>query len=261
MSRLSSTYLFFPILLLIAVFAGSAINCQTTEIREAHIYITAQSTSDKLKDMDLRALEELEQPDKNYPPIIIDANKTFQTFVGFGGAFTDASAINFAKLSPRNQEEFLKASFDPKEGNGYTLCRTTIHNCDYSDEMYTYDDITGDKSLDHFSNDHDKKYRLPFMVRALKEADGNIKNFASPWSPPAWMKTNNDMLYGGKLKKEFQQTWVDYFAKYVKAHEKEGISIGGLTVQNEPIAVQVWESCIFTAEEEKDSVRDYLGPD
>ena len=79
-------------------------------------------------------------------------------------------------------------------------------------------------------------------------------------APPAWMKTNNDMLHGGKLKPEYFQTWADYFVKYVKAYEKEGIPIWGLTVQNEPMAVQVWESCIFTAEEERDFVRDYLGP-
>jgi glucosylceramidase len=202
----------------------------------------------------------LEQPDENYPTIFVDENKTFQTIEGFGGAFTDATAVIFSKLSREQKEEFIKAHFDPIEGNGYTLCRTTIHSCDYSDEMYTYDDVKGDKGLKNFSIDHDRKDRLPLIQGALKAANGNIKIFASPWSPPAWMKTNDNMLYGGKLKPEYFQTWADYFVKYVKAYEKEGIPMWGLTVQNEALAVQVWESCIFTAEEEKDFVRDYLGP-
>lgn len=247
-------------LLLIYMIYSCSIYGQKKDIKEANIYVTAKSTSDYLTYHGPRALEPLEQPDENYPTIIIDDTKTFQTIVGFGGAFTDAAAINFAKLSKEKQEEFLKMCFDPNEGHGYSLCRTTIHSCDYSDEMYTYDDVKGDKELKHFSIDHDRKYRLPFIQRALKTANGNIKIFASPWSPPAWMKTNDNMLYGGKLKPEYFQTWADYIVKYIKAYQKEGIPIWGLTVQNEPLAVQVWESCIFTAEEEKNFVRDYLGP-
>jgi glucosylceramidase len=230
------------------------------DFKEAQVYMTAESKKDLLADHGFRAFEPLNQPDENYPTIMIDLNKAFQIIEGFGGAFTDASAINFAKLSKDKQEEFLKACFDPVQGNGYTLCRTTIHSCDYSDEMYTYAEVENDKELKHFSIEHDQKYRIPFIKRALKAANGNIKIYASPWSPPAWMKTNNDMLHGGQLKPEYFQTWADYFVKYVKAYAKEGIPLWGLTVQNEPMAVQVWESCIFSAEEERDFVRDYLGP-
>ena len=248
------------ILLVIVLCSGINTNAQQRELKQARIYMTAQSTSDLMSDMAYRALEELEQPDENYPTIFVDYKKTFQSVVGFGGAFTDASAINFAKLSKEQQEEFLKACFDPVEGNGYTLGRTTIHSSDYSGEMYTYDDVKDDKELKHFSIDHDRKYRLSFIQRALKAAQGNIKLYASPWSPPAWMKTNDNMLYGGKLKPEYFQTWADYFVKYIRAYEKEGIPMWGLTAQNEPMAVQVWESCIFTAAEERDFVKNYLGP-
>ena len=146
------------------------------------------------------------------------------------------------------------------KGNGYTLCRTTIHSCDYSGEMYTYDDTPGDKELKNFSIAHDLKDRIPFIKRAQAAAKGHLRLFASPWSPPAWMKTNDDMLHGGKLKPEYSQTWADYFVKYIQAYAREGISIWGLTVQNEALATQVWESCIFTADEEKDFVKKYLGP-
>ena len=134
---------------------------------------------------------------------MIDDSKTFQTIEGFGGAFTDAAATVFAKLPRKAQEAFLKACFDPVEGNAYTLCRTTIHSCDYSAEMYTYDDTPGDKDLKDFTIKHDLKDRIPFIKRAHgrgRRQGQDLRLYASPWSPPAWMKTNNDMLHGGKLK-------------------------------------------------------------
>lgn len=233
---------------------------QPPEYQETVVYMTSQDPACLLVEREHRAFEPLEQPDETYPTIMIDVDKTFQTIEGFGGAFTDASAVVFAKLSPEEQERFVKACFDPQVGNGYTLCRTTIHSCDYAPGPYTYDDVAGDKELKHFDIAPDRTYRLPLMKRALEAAQGRLKIYASPWSPPAWMKTNNNMLYGGKLKPEYFQTWADYFCKYVRAYEKEGIPMWGLTVQNEALAVQVWESCVFTAEEERDFVRDYLGP-
>ncbi len=227
---------------------------------QGNVYVTAESTHQLLANPGFRAFEPLEQPDENYPTIMIDPDKTFQSIVGFGGAFTDAAAITWGKLPRAAQEEMLKACFDPVEGNGYTLCRTNINSCDYSEKMYTYDDVAGDKKLEHFDIAHDKEFRIPMIQRALQIAHGNIKIFASPWSPPAWMKTNNNMLYGGKLLPEYDQTWADYFVKFIKAYGAEGIPIWGVTVQNEAMAVQVWESCIYTANEEKDFVRDYLGP-
>lgn len=233
---------------------------QQKKYEQGNIFITAESTHQLLADRGFRAFEPLEQPDENYPTIMIDPDKTFQSVEGFGGAFTDAAAVTFGQLSKEAQEKILKACFDPVEGNGYTLCRTTIHSCDYSEKMYTYDDTPGDKKLEHFSVAHDEEYRIPMIQRALKVANGNIKIFASPWSPPAWMKTNNNMLYGGKLMPEYNQTWADYFVKFIQAYRAAGIPVWGITVQNEAEAVQVWESCIYTAKEEKDFVRDYLGP-
>lgn len=84
--------------------------------------------------------------------------------------------------------------------------------------------------------------------------------YVSPWSPPAWMKDTKNMLQGGKLLPEFRQTWADYYVKFIQAYEQQGIPIWGLTVQNEPMAKQKWESCLFTAEDERDFVKGYLGP-
>jgi glucosylceramidase len=252
----------YPLSLMLLFFSAFLTKsyAQQKDYKEARVYVTAESPRQLLSDQGFRAFEVLGQPDENYPTIMIDDDKTFQTIEGFGGSFTDAAAITFGKLPKEKQEQFLKACFDPVEGNGYNLCRTTIHSCDYSDEMYTYDDVEGDKELTHFSIEHDQQYRIPMIKRAMEVSGGNLRFFASPWSPPPWMKTNNEMKHGGKLKPEYNQTWADYFVKYIKAYKAEGISMWGLTVQNEPMATQVWESCIFTAAEEKDFVKNYLGP-
>jgi|WetSurMetagenome_2_1015567.scaffolds.fasta_scaffold33624_2 glucosylceramidase len=242
------------------VLLVTVLPAQKREYLEGHVYATSQKPLQLLADLGMRAFEPLDQPDENYPTIMIDPGKTFQTIDGFGGAFTDATADVFAQLPAGAQEKFLKELFDPGEGNGYTLCRTTIHSSDYSAGMYTYDEVAGDKELKHFSIDPDRKNRLPLIKRAQAAAKGTLQLYASPWSPPAWMKTNNDMLHGGKLKPEYRQAWADYFVKYIKAYAAEGLPIWAITVQNETMATQVWESCIFTATEEKDFVRDYLGP-
>ncbi|RPI46514.1 MAG: glucosylceramidase [Bacteroidetes bacterium] len=233
---------------------------QKRDLKEARIFVTAEKTGQLLDDAGFRAFEILEQPDENYPTIFVDDDITFQAIEGFGGAFTDAAAITFGKLPENARDQFIEACFDPVKGNGYNLCRTTIHSCDYSDEMYTYAEVEGDKNLDHFSIEHDMKYRIPMIRQAIQASGNNLRFFASPWSPPSWMKTNDEMKHGGTLRPGYRQTWADYFVKYIREYGKQGIPMWGLTVQNEAMAVQVWESCIFTAAEEKDFVRDYLGP-
>jgi glucosylceramidase len=179
--------------------------------------------------------------------------------LGIGGALTDASAETFAKIPRDKQQEFLQAYYDPKKGIGYTLARTNIHSCDFSSGSYTY--VTdGDRDLKSFNVAHDRQFRIPFIKQAIAAAGGKLTLFASPWSPPAWMKDNNDMLHGGKLKPEFYPAWANYFVKFIQAYEKEGIPVWGVTIQNEPMATQTWESCVFTAEEERDFLKNNLGP-
>jgi glucosylceramidase len=95
---------------------------------------------------------------------------------------------------------------------------------------------------------------------AIAAAGGKLTLYASPWSPPAFMKDNKTMLKGGKLLPEYYQSWANYYPKFIKAYEKEGIPIWGISIQNEPMATQAWESCIFTGEEERDFLKNYLGP-
>lgn len=226
----------------------------------ADVYVTTKATIDRIAKKKPLTFENLEQPDEHAPTIILDKDKAFQSIVGIGGALTDASAETFYKLPIGKQAEILTAFFDKETGNGYSLCRTSIHSSDFSSSSYTYAETPGDTSLKHFSIARDMKFRVPFIKAAFDKAGNDLKLLASPWSPPAWMKTNNDMLHGGKLRPEFAQTWADYFVRFVQEYEKAGIPLWGLTVQNEPMAVQRWESCIFTAEEERDFVKFHLGP-
>ena len=194
-------------------------------INQATVYTTCHDTGDKLTPTKLQPFTPLPQPQENDPCIFLDPTHRFQTIVGFGGAFTDSAAENFYKLSPAKQQEVLTAYFSPDKGIGYTLGRTTINSCDFSDSSYSYDDTPGDTKLTHFSIDHDMKYKIPFIKAAMAASGNKLNIFASPWSPPAWMKTNNDMEHGGKLKDEDRQAWADYFVRYVHAYQAAGVPI------------------------------------
>ena len=226
---------------------------------KSHVYTTAHSTNLKLTITDSVEFRAFKQPLEVDASIVVDPSNEFQTFLGIGGALTDAAAETFYKLSEANQNKFLEAYYNQEKGIGYSLGRTIIHSCDFSTESYTYVE-EGDSELKTFNIEHDKKHRLPFTKRAIDAAGGKLTMYASPWSPPAFMKSNNDMLKGGKLLPEFYQSWANYYAKFIKAYETEGIPIWGLTIQNEPMAVQRWESCIYTAEEERDFLKNFLGP-
>jgi glucosylceramidase len=192
--------------------------------------------------------------------LLVDTAHQFQEIEGFGGAFTEAAAVTLHKASPEHQEEILRACFDPVHGLGYSLCRTHINSCDFSLGNYAHADRPGDLALQHFTIDRDRRDLVPMIQAAQRVAGHPLKVFASPWSPPAWMKTNGEMNHGGSLRPECREAWAGCYVKFIEAYEAEGIPIWGLTVQNEPAAVQRWDSCTYTAEEERDFVRDHLGP-
>jgi glucosylceramidase len=243
--------------LLVAKAADSI--AQQKQIGAVQVFTTAAHTNEKLADAGTANFQPMSQPVETQVCVFVDPTKKFQTFMGIGGALTDASAETFYKLPQEKQEELLKAYFDKKNGIGYTVARTNINSCDFSSDMYTYVQ-DGDVALRSFNIEHDKKYKLPFIKAAMQAAGGKLTLFASPWSPPAWMKTNNNMLQGGKLKPEFYSSWALYYTKFIKAYEKEGVPVWGISIQNEPMATQTWESCIYTAEEERDFLKNHLGP-
>lgn len=241
------------ILLALIVTASAA------ESKKVVAYTTAQNTKQRFAASEGVDFAAKPQPTEGEITIFVDPNKTFQTIFGFGGALTDASAETYAKLPKELQKEVMTAYFDKEKGLGYTIARTTIHSSDFSSGSYTYIE-EGDKDLKTFNVEHDRKFRIPFIKDAIKAAGGKLTMYASPWSPPAFMKDSNNMLRGGKLKKEFFQPWADYYVKFIKAYEAEGIPLWGITIQNEPMATQKWESCLYTAEEERDFLKNFLGP-
>src|SRR5687767_11030077 len=216
----------YPVIVLLAVACSQEKTSETTtdvttdynvDGKTVLVYTTADSTDHRLSSTGSLEFKEKRQPFENEVSVFVDPTKTYQQFLGIGAALTDASAETFAKLPKDKQEEFLKAYFDKEKGIGYTLARTNIHSCDFSSGSYTYV-ADGDRELKTFSVEHDRQYRIPLIKQAITAAGGKLTLYASPWSPPAWMKTNNNMLQGGKLKPEYYQTWANYFAKFIKAY-------------------------------------------
>jgi glucosylceramidase len=236
-----------------------AVGQKESREKTATIYTTAAQTDLRLSTNGQLSFSPYHQPKETEPFVWIDASATFQTIVGIGGALTDASAETFAKLPKDKQQELLTAYYDPHTGIGYTLARTNIQSCDFSSDSYSYV-ADNDRQLATFSVAHDEQYRIPLIKRAIVAAGGQLRLFVSPWSPPAWMKDNNSVIGGGKLKPEYDQSWANFYIKFIRTYEAKGIPVWGLTVQNEPMATQKWESCIYTAEDERNFIRDYLGP-
>lgn len=230
-----------------------------SKTKEISVYTTADSTNLRLTLTDKLYFTAAEQPVEREISVFVAPQKAFQTFMGIGGAITDASAEVFAKLSPAKQAELLTAYYNKDNGIGYSLLRTSIHSSDFSSGSYTYI-AEGDKELKTFSISHDQQFRIPMIKRAIQMAGGKLLLYATPWSPPAFMKSNKTMLQGGTLLPEFYQAWANYYVKFVKAYEKEGMPIWGISIQNETMATQKWESCLFTATAERDFLKKYLGP-
>ena len=226
--------------------------------QSATLFTTAMDTDLRLALGDDVIFDKAAQPTENEISIFVNPRIRFQSMLGFGGAITDASSEVFAKLSPAVQEEFLEAYYGD-DGLAYTLARTTIHSADFGSGSYTYIE-EGDAELETFSIEHDRQFRIPLIKRAIEAAGGELLMYASPWSPPAFMKDSKNMLQGGKLLPEYYQPWANYYTRFIKAYEAEGIPIWGITIQNEPMATQRWESSIYSAEEERDFLKLYLGP-
>ena len=203
----------------------------------AQLFVTAKDTALRLSRLADVPFTELNQPKETQVCVFVDPAKTFQTMVGIGGALTDASAEVFAKLPPAAQQDFLKAYFDKVKGIGYNFARTNIASCDFSSDSYGYV-ADNDSSLKTFNLAHDEKFKIPLIKRAIAAAGGTLPLFVSPWSPPARMKDNNYLIHGGKLLKSCYQIWANHYVKFIQSYEALGIPVWGLSVQNEPMAVQ-----------------------
>jgi len=197
------------------------------------------------------------------PTLQINSSATFQKMLGFGGAFTEASAYVYSLMSPGIQKQITHAYFS-EDGLNYTVCRVHMDSCDFSLASYSEDDEAGDFSLSNFTIAHDQKWLIPFIQDALSVRTHPLKIFLTPWSPPAWMKGNGQMdgssVPGLIQDPRYFSAWALFYSKFITAYANEGINIWGLTIQNEPEAEVPWESCVYTPEEERDFLKNYLGP-
>jgi len=189
---------------------------------------------------------------KAYPTVL------HQQFVGMGAALTEASGYVFAQMDAETRKRFLDLCFGA-DGSRYSLCRLSIQSCDFSLTPRAYANPPrkkGETACD-FSIEDDWAYVLP-LVKAAQETNPQLQFLASPWSPPAWAKTNRNMKYGGLLRSSHYGTWADIVARALDAYRQAGVPIDRITVQNEPNARQTWESCLFNAKQEATFLHDHL---
>ena len=239
--------------LLIISILLSLFSCGSAKEMKVQVYETSANEN---------SLKQITNFSKNSNSIVITLNpdEKFQTITGFGGAFTESSAYLVNKLSYANRKKIMNAYFGA-EGANYSLTRTHINSCDFSLKHYAYAMVDGDKNLDHFSIEEDKKNNLiPMILEAKALSKEGFKIIASPWTSPPWMKDNKNWV-GGKLLPEYYDTWAMYFSKYIDAYKNEGINIWGITVENEPHGNgNNWESMLYSPQEMTSFVQDHLGP-
>jgi glucosylceramidase len=188
----------------------------------------------------------------------VDVKQHFQTHLGFGGSMTEAAAYTIKENHDEATIQRMLDLYFSTKGLAYNFTRIHMNSSDFALGNYTYVDY-GDQSLSTFSLAREQFYVLPMLKKVLKQKP-DLHILISPWSPPGWMKDNAQMNHGGSLKPEHHETWAKYYVKFIQALQQEGIQPWGVSVQNEPAAKQVWDSCLFTAEQERDFIKHHLGP-
>lgn len=184
---------------------------------------------------------------------------TMQKIEGFGGAVTDSAGYVYSLLDDSQKKKLVETYFG-KNDMKYNLVRIPIDSCDFSIEHYEADSDEEDKDFAEFSFARVEKYILPLLDAAEASYGAKLDIMLSPWSPPAYMKTNGERNHGGKLKEAYKRRWAEYLCRYIEEYRNRGYHVTKMTMQNEPKAVQPWDSCIYTAQEERDFIKDYLHP-
>lgn len=184
---------------------------------------------------------------------------TYETFEGFGGAVTEASGYVYMLMNEKQRKEVVETYFS-KDKMNYRLVRIHMDSCDFCLDTYEAVSDPQDKELKSFSFERTEKYILPMLEDIRKVAGDELKLMLTPWSPPAFMKSNGDRKEGGRLKPEYRPMWAEYICRYIKEFRDRGYHVQRISLQNEPKAVQKWDSCLFSAEDEKVFLRDFMYP-
>jgi glucosylceramidase len=196
------------------------------------------------------------------PSIKVDSTQKFQSIDGFGFCLTDGSAYLINSMSEEEKNNLLNELFSTDSNSiGISYLRVSIGASDLSSHVYSYDDLPvgeTDINLSKFSIDENKKDLIPVLKMILK-INPEIKILGSPWSAPVWMKDNNSSV-GGSLQKKYYDVYANYFLKYIQAMKAEGINIDAITPQNEPLNPKNNPSMYMSAEDQKDFIKNSLGP-
>lgn len=196
------------------------------------------------------------------PDIVVDTTQTYQTVDGFGFCLTDASAALIYGLNPSAQNDLLKELFGSGDNSiGISYLRVSIGASDLSTTVYSYSDMPSgqtDPDLQNFSLRKDQS-NVVAVLKMILAINPNIKILGSPWSPPVWMKTNNNSV-GGSLLPQYYSAYANYFVKYIQAMKAEGITIDAITPQNEPLNPYNNPSLLMNASDETDFIKNNLGP-
>ncbi len=194
------------------------------------------------------------------PVITIDTNSPRQEILGFGGAFTDASCFLLSNLDPEKRKEVLQNLYSTKDGMGFNVGRLTVAQCDFGRYPYSYNDEPDDIEMKNFSIEPDKECMIPVIQEAIT-VNPDLFLLSSPWSPPGWMKTSG-LMTGGWMRQKYLSAYAEYYLRYLKAYQAEGIKIHALTTQNESETDQLstMPACYWHPEMEMEFLRDELLP-
>lgn len=184
---------------------------------------------------------------------------TYEVFEGFGGAVTEAAGYVYSLMNDDQKRRLVETYFS-KDNMNYRLVRIHMDSCDFCLDTYEAVSDPQDFELKTFSFERTEKYILPMLEDIKKVAGDELMLMLTPWSPPAFMKTNSDRKKGGRLKAEYRRMWAEYICRYIREFKDRGYHVQRISLQNEPNAVQTWDSCLFNAEEEKIFLRDYMYP-
>lgn len=183
----------------------------------------------------------------------------FETLEGFGGAITDSAAYVYSLMDEGQKKQLIETYFSPQKMK-YGIVRIHMDSCDFSTEMYEAMSDEKDTELVSFDFGRTEKYIIPMLEDAQKAAGKPLELMLSPWSPPAFMKTNGQRKYGGSLKPEYRKMWASYICRYIKEFTSRGYKVKRISLQNEAKAVQTWDSCVYTSAQEKEFLRDFMYP-
>ncbi|NWR78336.1 GLCM Glucosylceramidase, partial [Centropus unirufus] len=202
------------------------------------------------------------------PLLTVNVSVLHQHVKGFGGSLSDAAALNILALSQPAQDNLLRSYFS-ESGIEYNLIRLPMASSDFSVRPYSYDDVLHDYELKHFAlAEEDVKMKIPILHRVSAMTKRPLSLYASPWTAPAWLKSNEDICGKGTLKGQagdkYHKTWANYFVKFLDEYAKHNVTFWAVTAQNEPLGALLtppeFPTIVFTASQQRDFITCDLGP-